>query len=892
MATRRFQLTRSFWLRLFAVILFVALGTFAVIHSMHKKSVAQNQTNESAESESDAENSGDDGNSDTELNQEDPKNSEPALPSNSGGLNRELVNSDLGGAGTNRNSFYAAQADNKKKKAANSTVSAPVVQASANQGNGGFNPGANLRNTQNNARDSLNRFGNQLNQAAESTSDNLRNPLVPPPLQPRNKNKKNANNPANITASVGGNRDNPAIERSQSNTSTLPNNIPPIVVRGEIENQNRNDAAGNNSTGSNARNLQSDRNNSRFGQNSGNQFNTTPSQSSTQQPPALRGNLQSTESQPARVDTQGTSNSFGDSAQTPIRSDNRFGNTDNRNNNNRLPGRLGNNSTDLNAQTDQPESSQNNPRSGSNLRQNTQQQNGTRQSGTQQNGQPLNRNRNNLNQGATVNSGLPVRQPDRQNAPVQNASSIVDKNTPGLSINEGAQAPTILIEKRAPAEIQVNREAVFELIVKNSGRVPANQVQVFDHVPQGTRLVSAEPEPQTTRGSQLNWNLGKLDPGQEKRIQIKLLPMQPGEVGSVAQVTFSAAASVRTICTKPELELKANAPDTVLIGQDVVVDINVTNKGNGAAESVVIQEDVPEGLEFAGGVRELEYPLGNLRPGESKRIQLRLRAAKVGTVKNLMVAHAKGELRATDSVDVKIVAPKLETDGQGPTRRFVNREATHQFTVSNVGTARSTNLEMVAKLPRGLKFKNTNNMGQYFPQNHSVVWSLAELQAGQMGRIELTTVPVETGEQPIDFSVKADLNQSGQTRQTLKVEQIVEVFLDIDDLNEAIEVGSPTSYEVKIRNQGSTVATNVQLQVEFPAAIRPVRVQNGRGGEIRGQQVVFPIIPRLNSNQELRYVIDATGLREGDHLVVASLKTSDREAPISKQESTRVYLDR
>ena len=69
-----------------------------------------------------------------------------------------------------------------------------------------------------------------------------------------------------------------------------------------------------------------------------------------------------------------------------------------------------------------------------------------------------------------------------------------------------------------------------------------------------------------------------------------------GEIGSVAQVTFQAQASVRTICTKPQLSLELTVPEQVLIGTTATIEIVVTNTGSGAATNVVIEEDVPDGF--------------------------------------------------------------------------------------------------------------------------------------------------------------------------------------------------------------------------------------------------------------------------------------------------------
>ena len=157
------------------------------------------------------------------------------------------------------------------------------------------------------------------------------------------------------------------------------------------------------------------------------------------------------------------------------------------------------------------------------------------------------------------------------------------------------------IEKKAPAEIQVNQLATFEIKVRNTGQVSAHQVRVRDYVPQGTKLERASPEVVPAVDGSLVWNLGTLQPGQETTISID----------------FQARASVRTTCTKPQLMVKQSAPEKVLIGKDITVSITVSNSGSGDATNVVLVEDVPEQLTHSAG-RELEYPIGTLRPGETK----------------------------------------------------------------------------------------------------------------------------------------------------------------------------------------------------------------------------------------------------------------------------------
>ena len=329
--------------------------------------------------------------------------------------------------------------------------------------------------------------------------------------------------------------------------------------------------------------------------------------------------------------------------------------------------------------------------------------------------------------------------PSNLGTPASTSSlNVITQSTPGDRKFEGVQSPTVTIEKIAPREIQVNQPADFELVVKNVGRIPAKNVKVFDQIPTGTELIQTTPRSSRGQNNQINWDLDTLNPGQEKRIKIQLRPIRPGEIGSVAQVTFSAVASMRTKVTKPELAIRHETESKVLIGDTVVLNIDVKNEGDGPAKNVIIQEDIPEGLEFSEGFRELEYEVGTLGPGQSRKVRLELRAAKIGKYRNILVAHAGGGLQTQHAVDVEVVAPMLQASGDGPTRRFLNREATHRFAVRNSGTANATNVELVCRLPNGLKYISANNRGKYDENSHSVYWSLAELGAGLVANVEVT----------------------------------------------------------------------------------------------------------------------------------------------------------
>ena len=337
------------------------------------------------------------------------------------------------------------------------------------------------------------------------------------------------------------------------------------------------------------------------------------------------------------------------------------------------------------------------------------------------------------------------------------AAAVEGAGRPGGAHLEGRQSPTLSIEKIAPAEIQVGKPATFTIKVRNTGSVPAQGVEVYDEIPRGTQLVSTTPRANRGPAGQLIFDLGAIQPKEEVQAQVQLLPVAEGEIGSVATVHFRADASVRTVATKPQLVLKVSGPAKVMIGDQVNLKINISNPGSGAATGIVLTETVPPALKHSSG-NELEFDVGTLKPGESRELDLVLTAAQPGLASNVLVAHGDANLEAESQAEVEVLAPGLKVALNGPKRRYLERNATYNLQVSNPGTAAAKDIQLVAVLPKGLKFVEANNSGQYDAATRSVYWQLEELPPRESGSVALTLLPVEQGE------LKLQVKGKGQAR--------------------------------------------------------------------------------------------------------------------------------
>jgi uncharacterized repeat protein (TIGR01451 family) len=228
---------------------------------------------------------------------------------------------------------------------------------------------------------------------------------------------------------------------------------------------------------------------------------------------------------------------------------------------------------------------------------------------------------------------------------------------------------------------------------------------------------------------------------------------------------------------------------------------------------------------------------------------------------------------------------------RGPTRRYIARQVTYEIVFSNPGTAPATNVDLISFLPKGLEFVSADNKGSYDPQQHAVRWSLAELPAQQGGAVALTALPIETGEQQLRVEARGNLDLFSQFDHLTVVEALTELEFVVQDVQDPIEVGSETTYEIRISNRGSKVATNVQLAAVLPAQLVPIAADGATGLSVQGQQVIAEPIAQLAPQAEAIYRIKVQGQQPGDHLIAVQLVSDEVPTPVTKQESTKVYAD-
>jgi len=388
----------------------------------------------------------------------------------------------------------------------------------------------------------------------------------------------------------------------------------------------------------------------------------------------------------------------------------------------------------------------------------------------------------------------------------------------------------------------------------------------------------------------MTWQLGTLSAGEQRAVEVQLVPTEEGDIGSVAKVSFSAPASVKTHCTMPQLAIRMSAPSQVMVGEQQQVKIELRNPGSGDATGVMLFENVPQEMKHPAGPT-LEFEIGTLHAGETRELELNMLAEQAGKVVNTITARADGNLQVEQEVDFEVISPKLKLAVEGPERRYLERPATYQVTIANPGTAAAKDIEIVTKLPKGMKFIRANNMGEYDASTHAIYWSLAELPEGEHGTVELTAMPIESGEHTLEVEGRAQRGLSDHTKQQILVEGLAAIMFEVKDEEDPIEVGRDTTYDIRVVNQGTKAATNVQVAVNVPPGMQVMSASGETRHVVESGGVLFEPLAQLAPKAESIFKVQVQGVRPGDQRVTVEVNTDDNDQPIRKEESTRVFGD-
>ncbi|MCG6157471.1 hypothetical protein [Rubinisphaera margarita] len=468
----------------------------------------------------------------------------------------------------------------------------------------------------------------------------------------------------------------------------------------------------------------------------------------------------------------------------------------------------------------------------------------------------------------------------------------VSTNAPVTRISdaaEGPQTPSVKVQWQSPEGINVGQQSTCELVVENVGQSTAYNVSVNTQFPESVELVDTTAE--VTPGSgQLQWTLGNMAPGQTETIRIEVVPTQRGALNATAEVHFAAATQSAFVVREPLLGLKMDGPTEVLLGDPASQSVTITNPGNGIAKNVKLEALIPDGLEHPRGKRLL-MDVGSLNPGEARSIRLALAATTGGTKLIQVSATAESGLLATSESTINIIAPSLAAEISGPGLRYKNRSATYTLKVANDGTVSTSNVRLMHKIPEGFEFLSASRGATYDAPTRILSWFVGNLQPGKVAEMEVELNAVRIGEFTHFIRATSEHGSTTDTQIVTRVEGASALVLKIFDMDDPIEIGNQTSYEVRVMNEGSAAAEDVGVTCELPEGVEFVSASGPSEFVVDGNLILFKPLEGVPAGQSASFKIHVVGKTEGNHKFRARMTSATSPEPLTFEELTRFYGD-
>jgi len=443
--------------------------------------------------------------------------------------------------------------------------------------------------------------------------------------------------------------------------------------------------------------------------------------------------------------------------------------------------------------------------------------------------------------------------------------------------------PIVSAETTGPAELRLNKQALYNIKLDNLGDDIARDVTVEIELPVGASAVKTAPKCEVLPDGRLRFRIGQIEPKAEKNLAIHLTPTKRGDSQLRTTVQTSGTSSLATESREPKLKITAYGPGKAVYGEKLTYKLVVENTGDAPCRNVQLRAGMPKGLKPQ--VSSSGDTISELGVGESKELFVVCNSETTGELTLSFQVASDCGVQATTHTRLNISRPLVEVTTQGPAVAYLKRDCVYSILITNGGDGPADDVRVKVNLPKGMRVVALDREAKFDSEANTLTWALKQIPKSGIETFRFKSIGEEEGAQVHDVEVTASAGVRTLSRHTTEVVSRADVSMQIADTAGPIEVGESSIFEVLVRNRGSKEAQNVTVNVELPDELGAVRSTTYRAV---GQQIAFPV-QSLKPGEKKIFRFEAIGNASGDHIVKVRLRADALDNEITAEESVFYY---
>lgn len=452
----------------------------------------------------------------------------------------------------------------------------------------------------------------------------------------------------------------------------------------------------------------------------------------------------------------------------------------------------------------------------------------------------------------------------------------------------------LLIQEFGPTQARAGVPYSYQIKVTNLTKQQITGIVLHQKLPNDFQL-SSNSQASRQQGNPAQIEIGDLGPGESKTVQMSGTPQSAGTLDTCLTAQYNPP----TLCARipivaPSIKAVAQGPSRADVCQDLDYHYTVTNTGTGTADNVILHETLPDGLQGPGGRNEVVENVGNLAQGQSKDVNVRLRAARPGryTTQAVVTSSDAGRVQ-TEQVSTQVLAPRLAVTITGPKEDYMGHPISYQINVKNVGDAAAAQTRLrLGATPGSVRFVNAEGGtgAKLASEQPGTGQDLGTIEPGQTRDVAIRFDPRRAGTVTLDATAQAQCAQPVTTSVHTVLRNLTNSALIVTHHPDPVPVGQDVTYQIVAENKGTAPDHNVRVTATLPESEQYVSAHGASNATANGQTITFGPIATLQPNQSVTWTVQVKAIHPNHEAKFqAQLISEATPTPAVKIEPTKLF---